>query len=139
MRFRYSKERILVADKSKGFLSVTKSLLEVAGFSVKTAKNAKEALGQIKKFKYDLLILGVVKPRIDGIRLLQMVRKSKIYADVPVLFVSEYPDKDELIKREEEIAEKAQGHIQKPFMTKTFLEMVVTLLERNGTVAGQRI
>jgi len=130
----YGKKRILIADKSKSFLNVTESLLEVAGFRVKTAKDGEEALGQIKRFKYDLLVLGVVMPRIDGIRLLQMVRKSKIYANVPVLFVSDYSSKEGLTTRQEEIAGKAQGHIQKPFMTKAFLEMVAVLLGKNGPV-----
>lgn len=139
MLFRHGKKSILVADKSKGFLNVTESLLEVAGFRVKTAKDGVEALGQIKKFKYDLLVLGVVMPRIDGINLLQMIRKRKIYENVPVLFVSDYSSKEELTTRQGEIAGKAQGHIQKPFMTKAFLEMVAALLKRNGPVGEQHI
>ena len=139
MQFKRSKKRILVADKSKGFLNVTKSLLEVAGFRVKTAKGGKEALGQIKKFKYDLMVLGVITPRIDGIRLLQIIRKRKIYENIPVLFVSDRSSKEELITSQEEIAGKAQGHIQKPFMAKAFLEMVGVLLERTGTLGEQHI
>jgi CheY-like chemotaxis protein len=133
MLFRYDRKRILVADESKGFLNATKSLLEVAGFSVKTAKDGEEALGQVKNCKYDLLVLGVVMPRIDGIRLLQMIRKSRKYADVPVLFVSDCSNKGESTIRQEEIAGKVQGHIQRPFMTTAFLEMVAALMGKDET------
>lgn len=139
MLFRYGRKRILIADKSKDFLDATKSLLEVAGFIVKTAKEGKEALGQIKKFEYDLLILGVVMPRVDGIRLLQMVRKNKIYASVPVLFVSDHSSKEELTTRKGKTAGKAQGRIQKPFMTEAFLEMVAALLDKSGNLEEQPI
>ena len=130
MLLRYGMKRILVADNSKGFLSVTKSLLEVAGFRVKTVKDGEEALGQIRKFKYDLLVLGVIIPRIDGIRLMQMVRKNIVYANVPLLFVSDSPIKEESATRQEEMAGKGQGRIQKPFLAKPFLEMVAALLEK---------
>jgi DNA-binding response OmpR family regulator len=43
-----------------GFLNGTKTLLEMAGFRAKTAKDGEEALGQIKKFKYDLLVLCLI-------------------------------------------------------------------------------
>jgi CheY-like chemotaxis protein len=139
MPFRHNRKKILVADKSKGFLSVTKSLLEVAGFRVKTAKDGEEALGHIKKVKYDLLVLGVVMPRIDGIRLLHTIRKSKKYANVPVIFVSDCSSNEESIARQEEIACKARGHIQKPFVKKPFLKMVTALLEGKGTAEAQSI
>jgi chemosensory pili system protein ChpA (sensor histidine kinase/response regulator) len=139
MLFGNGKKRILVADKSKGFLNAARSLLEDAGFWVNTTKNGKEALGQIKEFKYDLLVLGVLMPRIDGIRLLEIARKSRIYANVPVLFVSDYLSKEELTIRQEEMAGRTQGHIQKPFVTKAFLKMVAALLERNGIVLEQHV
>jgi len=137
MQFKRSKKRILVADKSKGFLNVTKSLLEVAGFRVKTAKDGEEALGQVKKLKYDLLVLGVVMPRIDGIRLLQMVRKSKRYAEVPVLFISGHSSKRGRETRLRKTVCKDEGYIRKPFKTEAFLETVTALLEKKRAVDVQ--
>lgn len=138
MQFKGGMKRILIADDNRDFLSFTRSLLEIAGFRAETAKDGEEALGQIKRLKYDLLVLGVLMPRIDGIRLLQMVRKSKKYARVPVLFVSDRSDEGGLEKRLRGKVSRAEGHMQKPFKNRAFLETVTVLLENKGANELQR-
>lgn len=134
MPYKRSKKTILIADYNRDFLSASRALLEFAGFRAETAKDGKEALGHIKKLKYDLLVLGAVMPRIDGIRLLQMVRKSRRYAEVPVLFISAYSSKGTRETRVREKVFKPEGYISKPFKTRGFLEMVTALLESKGAV-----
>ncbi len=128
MQFRKGKKRILVADDDEDFLSAIRAVLEFGGFRVDTAEDGEKALKEIKRHKYDLLILDVIMPRIDGVKLFQMARKSKKYRDVPVLFVSGYPVMTELEERKREIVNKAEAYIQKPFKTKEFLETARKLL-----------
>lgn len=130
MVFWERKKRVLVADDDKDFLSVTQALLEFAKLKADTAENGTEALKLIKKNKYDLLILDVVMPGIDGIKLFQMARKSRRYAKVPVIFVSGHSSKDALEEHQKEIVDKADGYIEKPLKTKIFLEKVKSLLEK---------
>ena len=99
----------------------TKGVVEVA--------NGEEALKKLKKRKHDLLILDVVMPLTDGIKLFQMVKKSKKYANTPVLFISGYPNKIELDEEKKEVVERADAYMQKPFKTKDFLETVRELLK----------
>ncbi len=129
MIFKRGKKRVLVADDNKDFLGVTQSLLEFSGFKADIAENGEEALEKIKRHKYDLLILDVVMPKIDGIKLFQMARKSRSYARVPVIFVSGQVNKDGLGERQREVVAKANGYIEKPFKTKAFLDAVGKLLE----------
>jgi len=137
MPWKRTRKKILIADDNKDFLSVTQSLLEFAGFRAETAKDGGEALGQIKKLKYDLLVLGVILPRIDGIRLLQTVRKSRRYRAVPVLFISRYSGKGRLETRVRQKDRIARGYIPKHFQTEGFLEMVTALLEKDAAVEVQ--
>ncbi len=137
MQFKHNKKRILIADDNKDFLSVTRSLLEFAGFNPETAKDGEEALGRIKKLKYDLLVLGAIMPRIDSIRLLQLLRKSKRYAEVPVLFVSGCPSKAGRETRLQGTVCRAEGYIRKPFKSKVFLKTVTSLLEKKRTAEAQ--
>jgi CheY-like chemotaxis protein len=130
VQFRKGKKRILVADDDEDFLSAMRAVLEFGGFRVDTAEDGEKALKEIKRHGYDLLILDVVMPRIDGVKLFQMVKKSKRYRDIPVLFVSGYPVMNELEERKREIVKKAEAYIQKPFKTKEFLEMARRLLEK---------
>jgi len=134
MTWKRTRKRILIADDNKDFLSLTQSLLEFAGFRAETAKDGEEALGQIRKLKYDLLVLGIIMPRIDGIRLLQTVRKSRRYGAVPVLFVSGHSGKGRLETRVREKDCIAKGYMPKPFRTEGFLEMVTALLEKKRAV-----
>ena len=130
MLLRKNKKRILVADDDVDFLSAIRAVLEFGGFRVDTAENGEKALKEVKRRKYDLLVLDVVMPKVDGVKLFQMVRKSKKYNDVPVIFVSGHAIWTELDDVKKELVKRAEGYIQKPFKTKAFLETVRKLLEK---------
>lgn len=130
MALRNSKKRVLVADDDPDLLSVTRSVLEFAGFKVDTADDGKDALKQIKKRTYDLLILDMMMPKLGGIKLFQMLKKSKRYSKIPVLFISGYPDRIELNEQMREMVKRADGYITKPLKTKEFIEKVKVLVDR---------
>lgn len=129
MLLRRRKKKILVADDDNDFLRVARAILEHYGFTIDTAENGEEALKAIKKRKYDLLVLDVVMPKIDGIKLFRMVRKSKRYSKVPVLFISGKAGKEEIDEQRREVIEKANGYMEKPIKTKEFIEQVKMLFE----------
>lgn len=128
MALKNSKKRVLVADDDQDLLSVTKSVLEFSGFKVDTAVNGEDALKRIKKRTYDLLILDMIMPKLDGVKLFQMLKKSKKYASIPVLFISGYPDRVELDGQIKETVEKADGYITKPLKTRDFIDKVNSLV-----------
>ena len=121
-----------MADDDEDFLTVIRSVLEFAGFAVETAEDGETALKEIKRRRYDLLILDVVMPRIDGIKLFRMVRKSKKFAGIPVLLVSGKLSTERLEERQSEIIKRADGYIQKPFKTKELLDEVRALVEESS-------
>ncbi len=129
MIFKKRKKRILVADDDPDFVSVVRAILEHAGFTIDTAENGDEALKAIKKRKYDLLILDIVMPKIDGIRLFRMIRKSKRYSMIPVIFISAHSSRGGLAERQKEIVDKADGYVEKPIKTKMFIEKIRALIE----------
>ena len=129
MLLRKRKKKILVADDDTDFLSVTRAILEHAGLAIDAVGNGEEALKAIKKQKYDLLILDVVMPKVDGIKLFRMVRKSKKYSKVPVLFISGKTGKVGIDEQQREVIEKANGYVEKPIKTREFIEKVTKLIE----------
>jgi CheY-like chemotaxis protein len=130
MLFKKRKKKILVADDDGDFLRVTQAILEYAGFAIDTVENGEDALKAIKKRKYDLLVLDVIMPRIDGLKLFRMVRKSKRYAKIPVLFISGLTGMEEMGEQQMEIIGKAEGYVEKPIKTKPFIELVKKLIEQ---------
>jgi len=58
--------KILVADDEDGLLELIRFSLDTSGFQVTTAKNGKQAVDLAQKDKYDLIILDVMMPIMDG-------------------------------------------------------------------------
>ena len=62
------KERVLIVEDDIGISDVYKEYLETEGcLSVDVAKDGKEGLAKIKAEKYDLVLLDIVMPKLDGI------------------------------------------------------------------------
>ncbi len=81
-----AKASILVVDDEKNILSTLSRALRVEDFSVEVAGSAQIALDKLQKAVYDLLLLDVQMPEIDGIELLRRVREQG--NDVPVIVMS---------------------------------------------------
>src|SRR5271157_4001993 len=66
----WKKKRILVIDDDTNILRGSKSVLEKAGYSVETAETGKDALKKIKKAKFNVYLVDVKLPDMDGTELL---------------------------------------------------------------------
>ena len=64
------KKRILIVDDDTSILRVFRSILEKAGYSVETAETGKEALRHLHRTKFDLCLVDVKLPDMDGTELL---------------------------------------------------------------------
>ena len=79
---------ILVAEDSITSRVLLKSILEGAGYRVKTAVDGMEAFSLLKTEPFDLLVSDVEMPRLDGFELTGRVRADKELADIPVVLVT---------------------------------------------------
>jgi DNA-binding response OmpR family regulator len=70
------KKRILVIDDDLGIIRVFKSILEKDGYSVETAKTGKAALEKIKKEKFNVYLIDVKLPDMDGTDLLCKLKED---------------------------------------------------------------
>jgi len=130
MLFKKRKKRIFVVDDDGDFRRVTEAILEHAGYAVDMAEDGEEARKALKKKKYDLMIFDVVMPKIGGIKLFQIVRKTKGLSTIPVILISGHTNKGGLSEQEREIVDRADGFLQKPIKTKTLLDMAKALVEK---------
>ncbi len=89
---------ILVVDDSISTREIEKSVLESYGYNVRLAGDGLEALEKAKTYKYDLLIVDIEMPRMNGFSLTEKLRQDEIYQDVPIILVSSL-DKPEDINR----------------------------------------
>jgi len=80
------KDKILVIDDEAGIRSSLKGILEDEGFEVKTAERGEDGLSLIKRQNFDLILLDIWLPKMNGIELLQKIKKFE--ENVQVVMIS---------------------------------------------------
>lgn len=85
--FKTKKHSILVVDDDENILDIYSQALAMMDFKVKTAHNGKEAWEIIKekKNKFDLILLDIIMPKMDGFDVLEKMYKNRIDAKVVML------------------------------------------------------
>ena len=129
-------KRILVADDEESLLKVIKRFLEKKGFSVETAKDGEKALNLIKKFKYDIIILDIRMPGINGIEVLS--KAKNYFPDIFAIIMTAQNTMDNAI---EAIKKGAYDYITKPFDLEELyllIEKITKLIDLQGEVKALR-
>jgi two-component system response regulator CpxR len=81
--------RILIVDDNQDALSALSSLLQIEGFSVRTAQNGLEALNRMKPDDHiSLVLLDLWMPVMDGWEFLRRKRSDPRIAEIPVVVIS---------------------------------------------------
>jgi CheY-like chemotaxis protein/anti-sigma regulatory factor (Ser/Thr protein kinase) len=85
-------QRILVVDDDRGTRHLLRSLLARAGFTVVVARDGAEALATLRTRQFDLMLLDVWMPRMNGLELLDTLEKRKRRPRVVVLTSDDAPE-----------------------------------------------
>lgn len=83
------KKRILVVDDEEGLRLLYKEELEEDGATVELAASGPEALTKIEGNHFDLVLLDIKMPGMDGVEVLRMVKER--WKDIPVILCTAYP------------------------------------------------
>ncbi|TBU97271.1 heavy metal response regulator transcription factor [Stutzerimonas kirkiae] len=124
--------KLLVAEDEPKTGAYLQQGLSEAGFTVERVMNGSEALQRALDEAYDLLILDVMMPGLDGWSVLRAVRAAG--RQVPVLFLTA---RDGIEERVKGLELGADDYLVKPFAFAELLARVRTLLRRGNTVALQ--
>ena len=81
--------RIALVDDDQNILASVAIALEAEGFSVQTYKDGEDALRGLDQQPVDLAILDIKMPRLDGMELLQRIRRD---SSLPVIFLTSKDD-----------------------------------------------
>jgi len=116
-------KKILVVDDDQSTRHVLRKLLTSAGFSATVAKDGIEGLKALKAKRYDLLLLDVWMPRMNGLELLGKLRATKVRPRVVVMTSDEAPQT--LLQA---VREQAFKYVHKPVEAITLLHTVREVL-----------
>ncbi len=114
-------ERILIIDDDRMNLKLTQFLLEKAGYQVKTALSGKEGLQLLGTEPFDLLLLDIRMPDMDGIEVLRTIRNTPEIAALKVVFLTASNDRTDLTQA---VQLGASRFVQKPCLPEELLKAV---------------
>ena len=120
------RQRILVVDDQQEILELTETVLAGGGYSISTASSGDEALGRLSREPFDLVLLDINMPDMDGWETLRLLRADEQLADLAVVMFSVKGDVSDKVHS---LQEGASGYITKPFVVDELVARVKRVLE----------
>ena len=122
--------KVLIVEDEKAISNLILINLKAEGYSCTCAYDGKEAADQIEKNNYDLILLDIMLPEIDGYELLEYIRPT----ETPVIFITA---KGNLHDRVQGLRLGADDYIVKPLQISELTARVDALLRRMGKSVTQ--
>lgn len=119
-------QRILLVEDEESLLDVIKLNLDLEGYDVTSVSNGKRALEEIRSKRFDLVILDVMLPEVDGFTICQTVRLEN--NDVPILFLTAKSSSEDRVFG---LKIGADDYLTKPFNLEELLLRVQILIKRS--------
>jgi putative two-component system response regulator len=125
-------KRILVVDDDENILNLEKTILEQKGFDVTAAAGGAEALRLLADRVFDLVLLDVMMPEVDGFTVCRKIKEDPRLKDIPVIFLTARGGGEALA---EGFESGAVMYINKPFTANKLLTIVNTMLEPGASLS----
>jgi len=121
-------QKILIIEDEVAIQNILKNYLEDAGYKVEIADDGMEGYSKFQNGDFDLILLDIMMPKIDGYVVLEMIRKE---SNIPVMMITAMGEVVDQIKAFEL---KVDDYITKPFDMKLVLMRVLAILRRSEDV-----
>ena len=105
-------DRILVVDDNRMNRVKLVYSLNQQGHTVEQAEDGRQALAMVEKGDFDLILLDIVMPEVDGFQVLECLKAHHTWRDIPVIVISALDDMENVVKG---IAMGAEDYLPKPF------------------------
>jgi len=121
--------RILIVDDEMNIRLVVKEYAEFEGYEVSEAENGMQAIEMVKSNDYDLVIMDVMMPKLDGYSACKEIKKIK---NIPVIMLSARGEEyDKLFGFEIGV----DDYVVKPFSPKELMARIRVVMKRNSAPA----
>ncbi len=118
--------KILIVDDVTKNIQLVANFLKQAGYDINFALNGPDALRHIQQTQFDLILLDIMMPEMDGLEVCQKIKSRKESKDIPVIFITAKSDV-ESVSTAFEVG--GVDYITKPFNRVELLARVKTHLE----------
>ena len=113
--------KILVADDDQALSRTLSWILKENGYDVLTVPGGEHLFDHLQAEPFDLLLLDIMMPKVDGLQLLQRVKADPRFKDLPVLMISSMPPEEATVRS---LGLGAADFIPKPFRVRELLARV---------------
>ncbi len=113
--------RILIVDDMPVNLDLMKSILSTEDYAIVTSKNGMSAMAKANANVFDLILLDIVLPDIDGFEICRQIKTSSKNQDTPIIFLTAQREKESIVKG---FKLGAVDYILKPFSEEELLARV---------------
>lgn len=119
--------RVLVVDDDRAICDYMETFLTKDGFEVKTLNDPSEAPDEVKTGGYHLVVLDLMMPKMDGLQVLERIRK--VDNDVAVVIFTGYPSLETAVQS---MKLDAVDYLKKPFNPEEFRVVVDRVMRKKG-------
>lgn len=119
-------EKILIIEDELDIQELLKNYLEEEGYETEQALDGIEGIGKFRKENFDLILLDVMLPKVDGFGVLEMIRQE---SEIPVIMLTALDDETYQMKGYDL---KVDEYVTKPFSINLLLKKIEAVLRRYG-------
>ncbi len=126
-------DKILIVDDEPDIVDLVSYNLKKEGFKVTAASDGEKALDKIRRDKFDLVVLDLMLPGIQGVELCRIIRNDPKAAGTPIIMLTA---KGEEVDRVVGLESGADDYMTKPFSARELVARVKAVLRRTGEKAS---
>ncbi|MBD5460799.1 MAG: response regulator transcription factor [Lachnospiraceae bacterium] len=120
-------KKILIIEDEPAIRKILLEPLSAAGYQVTTASDGLEGINTFHAASFDLILLDIMLPKMDGYAVCEMIRQE---SNIPIILLTALDAEDNQIKGFDLLAD---DYITKPFSIKLVLKRVEALLRRSSS------
>ena len=126
-------KRILIVEDEESIADLERDYLELSGFQVEVANDRETGLNKAMKEEFDLIILDLMLPEVDGFDICRQVRQEK---NTPIIMVSAKKDDIDKIRG---LGLGADDYMTKPFSPSELVARVKAHMDRYNRLIGSNV
>lgn len=92
------KKKVLIVEDDNFVAEVYLAKLSEMGYETVLAQNGEEGLAELKKGKIDLILLDILMPIMNGIEMLEQMKKNEEWKSIPVILLTNIGEKESIQK-----------------------------------------
>ena len=125
-------QKILIVEDDLAIQALLHDFIQEAGYSVELASDGVEALSRFSEQNFDLVLLDIMLPKIDGYGVCELIRKQ---SDVPIIMLTALSGEEDQIKG---LDLQVDDYITKPFSMPVLLRKIAAVLRRSNRETDEK-